>query len=83
MTNGVKHTEHLPDGSVLVIIGGHFKPKILRNDGSSVGLCLDLKNWYDKRKGFVERRARTDAEAIKIGVDWAYSTMRSDFNKKG
>ena len=77
--NGVKHTQHLPDGSVLVIIGDHFKPKILRNDGSNVGLCLDLKNWYDRSKGFAKRSTRTDAQAIKMGVDWAYSRMKRDF----
>lgn len=62
------HTEAKPNGDVLYISD---KAKIVHTNGNITGLCLDLRYWYDRNKGFIERKKRTDQEVIALGKKWA------------
>jgi hypothetical protein len=62
------YTEILSDGAVLTI---GDKPRIVHENGNITGLCLDLRFWYDRKNGFVERKERTDKDVILLGKKWA------------
>lgn len=57
------------DNGDLLIIGD--KPRIEHKNGNISGLCLDLRSWYDRSNGFIERKVRTDKEVILLGKKWA------------
>ncbi len=68
MTTQYIYTEAKPNGDVLYISD---KAKIVYTNGNMTGLCLDLRYWYDRNKGFIERKKRTDQEVIALGKKWA------------
>ena len=60
-------TETLENGDVFVV---GDKPRIEHKNGSVTGLCLDLRCWYDRSNGFIERKFRTDHEVIVLSKKW-------------
>lgn len=58
----------------LLIIGD--KPRIEHKNGLVTGLCLDLRFYYCRSKGFIERKERTDKEVIHLGKKWAETIMK-------
>ena len=68
----IRHSEDLPNGAKLIVVGDHFKPRIYWPDGVVTYLSLNLKHVYDRGKGFVKRIERPDADCIKLAQDWAY-----------
>ena len=62
------YTETMSNGDILII---GDKVRIEYKNGNITGLCLDLRHWYDRSYGFIERRVRTDQEVILLGKKWA------------
>ena len=62
------HTEIMSNGDLLVV---GDKARIERKNGNITGLCLDLRHYYDRNNGFIERKTRTDKEVIILGKVWA------------
>jgi hypothetical protein len=62
------HEQVLPNGDLLIITD---KVLIKHKNGNTTGSCLDLRCWYDRKGGFIERKTRTDKEVIILGKKWA------------
>ena len=60
-------TETLPNGATFIVMD---KPRIEHAGGNVTGFCLDLRYWYDRKGGFVERKVRTDKEVINLSYQW-------------
>lgn len=61
------HSERLENGD-LFIVGD--KPRIEHKNGNTTCLCLDLRYWYNRSNGFIERKFRTDQEVIVLSKKW-------------
>ena len=61
------YSEMLENGDLFVV---GDKPRIEHKSGNITGLCLDLRCWYNRSNGFIERKFRTDHEVIILSKKW-------------
>tara|TARA_R110000851_G_scaffold95331_1_gene207145 strand:- start:533 stop:829 length:297 start_codon:yes stop_codon:yes gene_type:complete len=66
------YKEVLPNRDLLVI---YDKPRIEHKNGNITGLCLDLRYYYSRGNGFIERKMRTDKEVILLSKEWASTNI--------
>ena len=61
------HEEVLPNGDTFIV---GDKPRVEHKNGNTTGLCLDLRHYYEKSNGSVNRKCRTDQEVMVLSRKW-------------